>query len=105
MTIRDLMTYKEDIDVYSDTYDYDGWAICPPIIVTEEGEREWKDVLDMKVEILTDGMLGLRALFNVGEYYDEEDEHNKTLRVIEFLEAQAGYCSCEDYDKWFVIPD
>lgn len=104
MTIRDLMTYEQDIDVYSDTYDYDGWAICPPILLTEEGEREWKDVLDMNVEVVTGGMLGTRALFNVGEC-DAKEEHRRTMRAYRFLESQAGYCSCEDYDRWFILPD
>ena len=104
MTIRDLMTYEQDIDVYSDAYDYDGWAICPPISLTAEGEKEWKDVLDMNVVIRSDGFFGLRALFNVGEC-DEKEEHRRTIRAISFLEAQAGYCSCEDWDKWFVLPD
>lgn len=102
MTIRDLLNSETDIDVYSDAYDFDGWAICPPIVLTDEGEKEWHDVLNMKVQIVTGGFLGTRALFNVGECNSEKEEYDRTIKAIAFLEAQAGYCSCEDYDKWFV---
>lgn len=104
MTIRDLMLGEADIDVYSDAYDFDGWAICPPILITEEGEKEWGDVLDHSVK-LVDGWSGIIALFNVGECADEDEEEEKTKRTIAFLEAQAGYCSADDWDKWFVLPD
>ena len=104
MKIRDLLTTDMDIDVYSDTYDLDGWAVCPPVIVTEEGEKEWGDVLDHEIK-LSSAFGYPCALFNVGECADEDEEYAKTLRTIEFLESLAGYCSCEDYDKWFIIPD
>ena len=49
-TIRGLLAMNIDIDVYDDDSDGIGIAFCGPCGLTEEGEKEWKDILDYRMD-------------------------------------------------------
>ena len=105
MTLKEFILGNEeqDIDVYNDVWDDEGVAICLPIHFTDEGLREFADVLELEVE----------ASHYTGEYSylpllivklsklpdAEQDKMRERLNV--FLWSQAGYCSVELFDKWF----
>lgn len=98
MTIRELMGYEIDIDIANNVTDSLGCCLVCPTKLTEEGEREWGDVLDYVVDVYGD------------DNYAEcivDDDHNikwqtKKRRLDEFLASAAGYCSEYDYNKWFM---
>ena len=59
--------------------------------ITEAGFREWYDVMSAKVERIYTGFYGLQV-----DVSGCEPE-----RLTDFSYALAGYCSEEDYDRWF----
>lgn len=60
-------------------------------MLTDEGRKEWSDVLESRVTELFNGYYGTQiTCSNV----DHE-------RLTEFSYALAGNCPAEDYDKWF----
>lgn len=99
MTIRDLIKYRVDIDIYNNVTDEDSICLCCPLELTSEGEKKWGDVLDYSVNVTCDN-----------DYYSAEctcdDDPNikweiKAKKLNQFLYSTAGYCSDEDYNKWF----
>lgn len=96
MTIRKLMTYECDIDVVNNVTDSLGCCLVCPQQLTEEGEREWADVLDYIVDVYD----------NYAVCIVDDDPNikwqTKNRRLNRFLSSAAGYCSEEDYDKWFI---
>lgn len=99
MTVRELLGWKGDIDVYDDVCEELGIAFCGPMKMTEEGEKVWSDVLDYEVELYLANIIPY-ALVHV----DDVDGvwEKKLERAKEFFESLAGYCPADDYDRWFV---
>lgn len=87
---------EDDIDMYVDgTNCY--MAVCfGDIRLTPEAEAEFGECLDkLRVE-------GTCVVSDNDEDYDLIDEDEGLLfKAVCFIEALAGWCSCEDYDKWF----
>lgn len=101
MTIRELLTHKIDIDVYNNITDDEAVALVCPMELTEEGLKEWGDVLDYVVETTTDNNYSYAVCIC-------DDDPNvkwqtKKKRLTKFLWSAAGYCSNKDYDAWFKI--
>lgn len=86
---------RDDIDVYDDVCEELGIAYCGGYKLTKEGEKQFKDVLEY--DILVDENL---AIIHVD---DEEGIWQKKLKKAkQFFYAAAGYCDCDDYDRWFI---
>ena len=60
-------------------------------MITETGFDEWYDVMSAKVERIYNGYYGLQV----------DVSGCKPERLTDFSYALAGYCSEEDYDRWF----
>lgn len=108
MTIKDMFTreFAEkycDVDIYNDVTDGGAPAFCGALL-TPEGERVFKDVLDLEVEFLPDnGLFCNRVIVKV----DDPDDHvwQKYWGMAkELFYAAAGYCDDTDYDRWFKDP-
>lgn len=100
MTIRELMKYEADVDVYNNITDDEAICLCCPLELTEEGLKEWGDVLDYIVETTTDGDYSYAICF-----CDDNPAvkwQTKKKRLTNFLWSAAGYCSDKDYNKWFM---
>lgn len=104
LTVRELIHYlnctEEDRDIYVDGID--GIAVCGgEIALTPAGMEKFKTVLDM--ELNGDCIIGTDDDYEALSKYQEEDEGRggKLQLAWTFLAALAGYCSCENYDKWF----
>lgn len=99
MTVRDLIQQDIDIDVYDDVCEELGVAFCGPQKLTEEGKKEFSDVLAYPVHFnqFTD------CMYAIVEIDDPDDAvwEKRLERARLFFEGMAGYCSCSDYDKWF----
>lgn len=99
MTIRELMKYEIDIDVYNNITDDEAVALVCPMELTEEGDKEWGDVLDYIVEVSTEGNYPY-AICICDDNPDIKWQIKKK-RLTKFLWSAAGYCSEENYNKWF----
>ena len=97
MKVRELMRQDIDIDVYDKVTDELGIAFCGAMELTEEGEKEWGDVLEYDFT-LENGFGGIIAMIDV----DGDDWEERVSRAKAFFYSLAGYCSSDDYDKWFV---
>ena len=110
LTVRDLMLVMDDIDVYDDVCESLAIAFCNPFCddelhdwreyLTDDGMKKFGEVLDYRLAIWVghDGMP--YAVVGCDSAY--EFEWKRRLKMAkEFFESAAGYCSCEDYNKWF----
>lgn len=100
-TVREFIKLCEDIDIYDDVCEGLGIAFCGPMGLTEEGEKRFSEILDLKVDIYAceDGYKN--AVLRI------DDESSKVwkrrLRLAkQFFEGMAGYCSEENYETWFI---
>lgn len=100
-TIRGLLGMNIDIDVYDDDSDGIGIAFCGPVGLTEEGKKEWEDILDYKVSFVDETICGDIAVVKIPDDVDYDEMLDK---CTEFFEALAGYCPSRLYDKWFIVP-
>ena len=62
--------------------------------LTDEGKRDWSDVLAAKVERIYDGAYGTQI----------EVSGCPAHRLRDFSFALAGYCSEEQWSRWFNEP-
>ena len=101
MTLKEFILGNEeqDIDVYNDVWDDEGVAICLPLHFTDECLREFADVLELEVEVKP--QWGYESLVVQLDKLPDNEQSKMRRRLNVFLWAQAGYCSCEDWDKWF----
>ena len=105
MTLKEFILGNEeqDIDVYNDVWDDEGVAICLPLLFTDEGLREFADVLELEVKtgFYYWGRDAFPRLIVELSKIPENQQSKMRKHLNRFLWAQAGYCSCEDWDKWF----
>ena len=96
MKLKDLFDFinanEEDIDVYVDGID--GIAVCAPVSLTEEGKKHFADALELEVKNYT-------VMGDDKDYDDLENEEGKLVLAWDLLTGLAGYCSYNDYNKWF----
>lgn len=99
MTVKDLLTMEVDIDVYDNVCDDIGIAFCGPMKLTKSGQRKFASVLKLGVT-LRNYNGDVVAIVDVDDP-DNEEMERKLEKAKELFYSFAGYCSCEDYDKWF----
>lgn len=98
MTIREfLASYTDDIDVYNNITDENGVAYCGTQL-TSEGEREFAEVLDYEIEVDTED--------DVANVICDDDAsvswQHKAKAAMDMFWSMAGYCSINDYAKYFI---
>ena len=57
-TVKELLKMEIDVDVYDDVCEKLGIAFCGPCKLTKEGEDEFKDILDLEVDLIEDRRYG-----------------------------------------------
>lgn len=93
LKLRDFIKKDIDIDIADDVCEELAIAFVGPITLTEKGEENFSEILDLPVE-LHEGYATL--LLN------DNDHWEYLLKLaIEFFEAVAGYCEQDNYDAWF----
>ena len=99
MKVKDLIEQEIDVDVYDDVCDDIGIGFVGPVDLTEQGKEHFAEVLEYAVKVHDcNGYLQAKIYVDDGT----EDGWKKRLRKAkEFFRAAAGYCSVEDYEKWF----
>lgn len=98
MTVEVLMDKNIDADVGNKVLDIEIPAFCGPIKILPKAKKEWADVLNQTVTIhySQDNYQTTWIMLNAE---NEED----VRRARRFFLALAGYCSQENFDKWFKI--
>ena len=87
-----------DVDVYDNVCEELGICYCAGTKLTKEGEEHFKDIFDFDIEVDEDNQV---AVVDVDDI-DEKIWKKKLKKAEEFFISAAGYCSDEDYTKWFV---
>ena len=86
-----------DIDVYDNVCEEIAIAYCGGYTLTEEGTEHFKDALEMEIDVIE------RDCIAIVDVDDEEGIWQKKLKKAkEFFYSIAGYCSDNNFDKWFV---
>jgi len=96
MKIREFIKQSIDIDVYDNVCDGIGIAYCGPMSLTEEGEKQFADVLDYDIEFRNDV-----AIVDT----DRHDWKRRLRKAEEFFYAIAGYVDNDLFEKWFIMED
>ena len=114
LRVLHLMLIADDIDCYDDVTEELGLAFCNPFdddnvhlwseYLTEEGMNKFAEVLfyPMHINPYDYGYDYPCAIIEI-DGDDGEAWEERLNKASEFFGACAGYCSCEDYDKWFKI--
>ena len=101
MKVRDMFTEEfsnlvGDIDVYQDCLDLDGVAFDGAFL-TEEGKQKWASVLDLEIE--GGHCWGYPCIWVKVDGLPNDTKLAK--KVNELFWAAAGYCTEEEWNKWF----
>ena len=96
--LKELIEMDIDIEVYDDVTQELDMSFVGPIKLTEEGQKEFKEVLEYNVTLYED------EKYAIVKCADEEPEIKwiiKFKKAFKFFKTCAGYCSTKEYDKWF----
>ena len=101
MTVRDFIAQDIEIDVYDNVTDGIGVCFIGPMELTDEGEKHFKKLLDLDIEINNDpGWQFENAYVLIDD--DDGDAWKERLEMAkEFFYAAAGYCAEDEYRLWF----
>lgn len=91
MKVKDFITMEVDVDVYDDVCEACAIAFCGPLQLTNRGRKYWSNILDRDIELLSDNVT---AIVHASDENDAEE-------IAAFFESAAGFCSCEQYERWF----
>ena len=98
MKVRDLFELGLDIDVYDNVCEELAIAFCMDgMELTEAGEDRFEEVLEYPCEIKGDPKVYRWVLVDVDGYHWKD----RLAKAKDFFWSAAGYCTCEEYDKWF----
>lgn len=99
MKVKDLIEQEISLDVYDDVCEELGIAFDGPLVLTEQGREKFSDVLEYEVQIHNNGY------DTVGIVVVDDGTENgwkaRLRKAKQFFEAAAGYCTVDDYHKWF----
>ena len=111
MKVKDLFETKISlcVDVYENIADLIGVAFCGHVQLTDEGKKHFSKALQFPIASISKNMLVIdtEKYYNDKkidlEKYDFEDRIPSGVQnLIDLFWAVAGYCSTEDYTKWFI---
>ena len=91
MKVKELIKMEIDVDVYDSLTDILAIAFVGPLLLTEDGEKEFKEVLELEATLNLDNRYCIINCENMME----------VKKCAKFFKAAAGYCSEENYNKWF----
>lgn len=110
MKLKDILTSKTwnqygDMDVINDVVDEFHPAWCGQYC-TEEGEKVFKEALELEAEIWNAGTQKYPEYRIMVHIDGPEGVWQKRRRIVSKLFSDmCGYCTCEEYDKWFIDPE
>ena len=98
MKVKDLIKMDVDIDIYDNVTQELDIGFVGPIELTEEGKKKFKEVLEYEVTLYEDEKW---ASIKCNDQESEIKWLTKFKNAQEFFYCCAGYCSCDNFDKWF----
>jgi len=98
ITIRELLTWEIDADVYNDVTDDWEFAFVGPIELSEAGKKHFAEVLEL--EVIVKERAGYPTTVTV--LLDGVNWERKYSVAEAFFKAVAGYCSESNYELWFI---
>lgn len=102
MKVKDLLKMDIDIDVIDNYTEECYIAFCGPITLTPSAKRKFSRALNIECEVIHDhGYFGDFVTLKCDTGDDEIAEKN-VQACIDLFYSLAGFCSSEDYDKWFI---
>ena len=111
MLVKDLFKRELsfNVDVYENIADLIGIAFCGETALTDEGKEHFSKALRFPIKRIDKSMLVIDTekyyndkKINLDKYDFEETFPSGVQNLIDLFWAVAGYCSCEDYEKWFI---
>lgn len=97
MKVKDFIKIEQDIDVFDNVCEELAIAFCGAIKLTKEGKKKFADVLEYDIDVRKSFLADV-AVIDI----DYDDWKDRLKKAKEFFYSVAGYCSEENYDKWFV---
>lgn len=100
MKLEEMLTGIDfDVDVCDDYADDLDVAFCPPTALTEDGRKEFHDILDLDVVVNEEYSTACVLL-------DDKPNYKHLHKMLkQFVWAVAGYVDDEKWNKWFYYPD
>ena len=97
MKVKDFIKIEQDIDVFDNVCEELAIAFCGAIKLTKEGKKKFADVLEYDIDVRKSFLADI-AVIDI----DYDDWKDRLKKAKEFFYSVAGYCSEENYDKWFI---
>lgn len=91
MKVKDIINQDIDVDVYSDYTDELATAFVGPIHLTSDGEEKFAEALNYDINLNEEE----------GCCIVHCDNDRQLAKATKFFLAAAGWCSENDYNKWF----
>ena len=99
MKVKEFIKQSVDIDVFDDICEELYIAFCGPMELTPAGKKHFREVLGYEVELHNNGA----AIVGIVHIDDPDDDvwEARLEKAKEFFEACAGYCTVDEFEKWF----
>ena len=107
MKVKDFIEQEISVDVVDDVCEELYIAFDGPQYLTEDGKEHFAYALDLDIELTGQYPDDAVAIVHVDdEFFHDELWKFNLGKAKEFFWAAAGYCSEENYTKWFTeLPD
>lgn len=97
MKVKDFIKIEQDTDVFDNVCEELAIAFCGAIKLTREGKEKFADVLEYDIDVRKSFLADV-AVIDI----DYDDWKERLKKAEEFFYSIAGYCSEENYNKWFI---
>ena len=95
MKVKDLLEQEVSIDVYDNVCEELAIAFEGPMELTDEGKEHFAEALEFPISFVNNCII---------VDVDDEDEaefERKLALTKELFESMAGYCTVDEWEKWF----
>ena len=101
MKVRDFIKQDISVDVVDDVCEELYIAFDGPVTLTDEGKDHFDFALSLDVEMHSPCQDDILAIVHVDDEFFPDLWEFRLEKAKEFFYAAAGYCSIEDYERWF----
>ena len=95
MKVKDLLEQEVSIDVYDNVCEELAIAFEGPMELTDEGKEHFAEALEFPISF------GNNCIIVDVDDEDEAEFERKLALTKELFESMAGYCTVDEWEKWF----